>query len=156
MYPLMMNEFIQENLREIGVDLQFEVFEWEALRGRRRAGAQGPENKSLDGINNSWNSMDPYNGILRFVGKGELAPQGTNWGVIDDPELEPLLAEVRTVSDPVKQNELLAKIHTRHVDRANFIWVVHDVGSRALSSKVEGHVHAKSWFVDFSPISMKQ
>ena len=38
MQPMPMNEFIQQNLAEVGVDLQFEVLEWETLRGRRRVG----------------------------------------------------------------------------------------------------------------------
>lgn len=156
MYPLIMNEFIQENFREIGVELDLEVFEWEALRGRRRIGAQGAENKGITMLNNSWNSMDPYAAVLRFLGPDEIPPAGTNWGNISDPEIEALVKEIRTEFDPAKQDALLAKIHTRHVDQANFIWVVHDVGSRALSQKVKGHVHARSWFVDFSPIYMEQ
>jgi ABC-type transport system substrate-binding protein len=155
MYPLLMNEFIQENFRDVGVNLQLEVFEWEALRARRRAGAQGPENKGITMLNNSWNSMDPYAALLRFLGPGEIPPAGTNWGNISDPEIEALVDQVRNEFDAKKQDELLARIHTRHVDQANFIWVVHDVGSRALSPKVKGHVHAKSWFVDFSPIYMQ-
>nr|WP_245261777.1 ABC transporter substrate-binding protein [Ancylobacter sp. FA202] len=152
MYPLLMNEFIQENLREVGVELQLEVFEWEALRARRRAGAQGEENKGITMLNNSWNSMDPYAALLRFQTEAEIPPAGTNWGNVKDPQMEELVSQVRNEFDPAKQDALLAQIHTRHVDQANFVWVVHDVGSRALSPKVKGHVHAKSWFVDFSPV----
>ena len=155
MYPLIMNEFIQENLRDVGVKLELEVFEWEALRGRRRAGAQTEENKGITILNNSYSTNDPYVAVLRYLTPEEIPPKGSNWGSIRDDEIERLAKELRSEFDPVKQDELVAKIHTRHVDMANFIWVVHDVGSRALSPKVKGHVHAKSWFVDFSPISMQ-
>lgn len=155
MYPLIMNEFVQENFRDVGVELDLEVFEWEALRARRRAGADAPENKGIHAINNSWNSMDPYAALLRFVSSKEYPPSGTNWGHIEDEELETLYDQIRNEFDTGKQNALLAQLHERHVDMANFIWVVHDVGSRALSANVQGHVHAKSWFVDFSPVYLK-
>ena len=155
MYPLIMNEFIQENFREVGVELELVVFEWEALRARRRAGAQGEENKGITMLNNSWTATDPYSGLLRFLSPSEIPPAGTNWGNINDPELTSLSEQIRAEFDPKKQDDLLAKLHQRHVDMANFIWVVHDVGALALSPKVKGHVHARSPFVDFSPIYMQ-
>ncbi|QWA12969.1 ABC transporter substrate-binding protein [Sodalis ligni] len=156
MYPLMMNEFIQEDMRKIGVDLQFDVFEWEALRGRRRGGAAAPENKGIDGINNSWSTTDPYYALIRYLDPKEVPPEGTNWGGINDPVITPLIRQVQGEFDPAKQDKLLAQIHTRFVDQAYFIWVVHDVGSRAMSPNVQGYVHAQSWYSDYSPVSMKQ
>jgi peptide/nickel transport system substrate-binding protein len=155
MYPLIMNEFIQENLREVGVDLQLEVFEWEALRQRRRVGAHAPENKGITILNNSYSTNDPVVAILRYLTPEEIPPKGSNWGSIRDSEIEQLAKEVRSEFDPKKQDALLARLHQRHVDLANFIWVVHDVGSRALSPKVKGHVHAQSWYVDFSPLYLQ-
>ncbi len=35
-----------------------------------------------------------------------------------------------------------------------FVWVVHDVWPNAISSKVKGYVHPKSWYVDFSPVTV--
>jgi hypothetical protein len=32
--------------------------EWEALRGRRRAGADAPENAGAHGLNNSWGYVE--------------------------------------------------------------------------------------------------
>ena len=37
---------------------------------------------------------------------------------------------------------------------AAFLYVAHDVAPRAMSPKIKGFVQPKSWFVDFSPISM--
>lgn len=155
MYPLLMNEFIQENLREVGIEMELEVFEWEALRGRRRVGAQADENKGITILNNSYSTNDPYVAVLRYVTPEEIAPKGSNWGSIRDEEIERLALEIRNEFDPKKQDELVAKIHQRLVDRADLVWIVHDVGSRALSPKIKGHVHAQSWFVDFSPISIE-
>jgi hypothetical protein len=40
------------------------------------------------------------------------------------------------------------------VDDAAFLYVAHDVGPRAMSPKIKGFVQPKSWFVDFSPVTM--
>src|SRR3982074_1525023 len=65
MYPLIINEFIQQNLADGGVDMEVEVFEWNALTARSRAGAAAPENKSLSALNSSWNTMEAYNAFIR-------------------------------------------------------------------------------------------
>jgi hypothetical protein len=39
---------------------------------------------------------------------------------------------------------------------ALFLFVTHNVNSRAMSRKVTGFVQAQNWFQDFSPISTKQ
>ena len=44
MQPLPMNEFIKENMHDVGIDVEFEVLDWEALRNRRRLGAAAAEN----------------------------------------------------------------------------------------------------------------
>lgn len=68
MYPLPMNEFVQQNLADVGVKLDLEVLEWQALRVRRDAGgAKGAGSKGIDAINNSWNSMDPLSAFLRHA-----------------------------------------------------------------------------------------
>jgi peptide/nickel transport system substrate-binding protein len=154
MYPLVMNEFVQENLRAVGVNLDLQVLEWEALRGRRKAGAQAPVNKGIDAINNSYSNQDPYIGLLRYIAPEELAPHGSNWGGINDPQTNALLTQVRAEFDPEKQDKLIAQIHTIMVDQAYFVWVVHDVGPLALSPKVHGLIRARSWYVDFSPLSI--
>jgi len=48
----------------------------------------------------------------------------------------------------------LAELHAASVDDAAFLYVAHDVAPRAMSPKIKGFVQPKSWFVDFSPISM--
>ncbi|WP_216851363.1 ABC transporter substrate-binding protein [Acidisphaera sp. L21] len=155
MYPLPMNEFIQQNFADVGVKLEFEVLEWQALRTRRDAGgAMGPSNKGIDAINNSWNSMDPLSAFLRHVDSKGTPPIGLNWGFLNDPELDKLSEEARQTFDPKAQDAVLAKINARMVDQAVWIFVVHDVNPRAVTAKVHGVVEAQSWFVDFSPVSV--
>ena len=65
-----------------------------------------------------------------------------------------LAAESRRTADPESLDRVLAKINTRMVDQALFVWVVHDVWPNAISGKVKGYVHPKSWYVDFSPVTV--
>ncbi len=153
MYPLPMNEFVQQNLADVGVTLELEVLEWQALRTRRDAGgAKGPGGKGIDAINNSWNSMDPISAFLRHVDSTATPPAGLNWGFLVDPELDALVKEAREAFDPRAQDAVLAKIDTRMVDQADWIFVVHDVNPRVVTRKVQGVVEAQSWYVDFSPV----
>jgi hypothetical protein len=45
-------------------------------------------------------------------------------------------------------------LHARIVEEAPFVWIAHDVGPRAMSTKVKGFVQPRSWFVDLAPVSM--
>ena len=157
MYPLPMNEFIQQNFKDVGVDLDFEVLEWQALRARRDrpGGATAPENKGIDAINNSWGQVDPMGAFIRHVDGTLVPPKGLNWGNLKDPELQKLVDEVKNTFDLSKQDAILAKINERMVDQADWIFVVHDVNPRAISPRVKGMVQAQSWFLDFSPVSVE-
>ncbi|MXQ14465.1 ABC transporter substrate-binding protein [Microvirga makkahensis] len=152
MQPLPMNEFVQENLREVGFDVEIEVMEWEALRARRRAGADAPENKGGHGLNNSWGYWDPDIGLLGPAWSVMRPPSGYNWGGYKDAEADKLAAQAKVEFDPEKQNDLLGQLHARMVDQAMWIWVVHDLNPRAMSPKVKGFVQAQSWFQDLTPV----
>ncbi|HEX9463492.1 MAG TPA: ABC transporter substrate-binding protein [Alphaproteobacteria bacterium] len=155
MYPLVMNEIVQQNLKEVGVDMQVEVFEWQALLNLARGGATSPEGRDLGAINNSWNTMEPYNAFVRFADSQLVPPKGNNWGYINDAELDALVAEARRTSAGPQLDAILARINTRMVDQAYFLWVVHDVWPTALSPRVKGFIHPKSWYVDFSTVTVQ-
>ncbi|MGE9008881.1 ABC transporter substrate-binding protein [Leptospira interrogans] len=46
------------------------------------------------------------------------------------------------------------KVLKQDVDDAAFLYVAHDVGPRAMSPRIKGFVQPKSWFVDFSPVTI--
>ena len=155
MYPLIMNEFIQQNFADIGVDMEVEVFEWNALTARGRAGAAAAENKGIAAYNSSWNTMEAHNAFLRFADSKMIPPKGSNWGYINDPELDALCADARKTPAGTVQDAILGKIDTRMIDQAVFLWVVHDVWPIALSPRVKGFAHAQSWYADFSPVTVE-
>ena len=155
MQPLPMNEFIQENLKEVGFDVELVVLEWEALRARRRAGSDDPVNKGIHGINNSWGYWEPFIGLMGVAGSTQRPPKGYNWGGYSDPEADKLVEAAFNEFDPEKQDKILAKLHERIVDQAMWIWVVHDLNPRAMSPKVKGFVQAQSWFQDLTPVTVE-
>ena len=151
MQPLPMNEFIKENMRDVGIDVEFEVMDWEALRSRRRLGAAAPENKGRHGINNSFAYWDPDIGLIgpssRF-----MKATGFNWGDYYNPKAEDLAKLAKEEFDPEKQNKLLGQLHDVIVEDSMWIWVVHDLNPRALRPNVKGFVQAQSWFQDLTPV----
>ncbi|WP_236844458.1 ABC transporter substrate-binding protein [Bordetella sp. 15P40C-2] len=155
MQPLPMNEFIQENLKAVGFDVEFVVLEWETLRSQRRAGSDDPVNKGIHGINNSFGYWDPFIGLMGTSGSTQRPPKGYNWGGFSDPEADKLVEAAFNEFDPAKQDQILAKLHERMVDQAMWIWVVHDLNPRAMSPKVKGFVQAQSWFQDLTPVSVE-
>jgi peptide/nickel transport system substrate-binding protein len=154
MQPLPMNEFIQQNLAEVGIKLDFEVVEWNQLINIWRAGAADPSAKGGQSLNFTYFIQDPFTGFIRHMQCNLKAPTGTNWGHYCDPEMDKLLDQVRNTFDPKEQSLVLQKVHEKVVDEALFLMVTHDVNARALSPKVKNFIQAKNWFQDFSPISM--
>lgn len=156
MQPVAMNEFIQQSLKNVGIEMKLVVDEWETMRSRGQQGAAHPQNKGIDGINWSWGTFDPFSAFSRFFDSSVIPPRGQNWGHINDPMLDAMLADARKQTDAQKLTAALQKIHEHVVDQAAWIWVVHDVDPRAMSSKVEGWFPAQSWLQEFSSVRLKK
>lgn len=154
MSPLAMNEYIQQNLKDVGVDVDFEVLEWNALRARRNAGAAAPDNAHTDAINSSWVTTDPFFGFVFMLESDMVAPNGINFGHVNDTVIDDICAKLRTAFDPAERNALMAKLHTRFVDQAYWLFVVHDANPRAMSPKISGYVPAQSWLQDLATIRL--
>lgn len=154
MLPLPMNEFIQQNLAEVGIKIDFEVVEWNTMINIWRAGAKHESAKGATGMNYSYFIQDPFTGLIRHLQCNLAPPAGTNWGYYCDPEMDKLYDQVRNTFDPAEQTKVLQKVHEKYVDEALFLMVTHDVNARAISPKVKGFVQAQNWFQDFSPITM--
>ncbi len=154
MQPLPMNEFVQQNLAEIGIKVDFEVVEWNTLINIWRAGAKHESSRGGTGMNYTYFIQDPFTGFIRHLQCNLAPPAGTNWGGYCDPEMDKLFDQVRNTFDKKDQTAILQKIHEKYVDDALFLMVTHDVNPRAMSAKVKGFVQAQNWFQDFSPITM--
>lgn len=154
MLPLAMNEYIQQTLAEIGIDIEYEVADWNTVINIWRAGAKDPSAKGATAINYSYFIQDPFTGLIRHLQCNLAPPAGTNWGYYCDPEMDALIDKVRNTFDPAEQDKVLQQVHEKYVNEALFLMVTHDVNPRAMSAKVKGFVQAQNWFQDFSQITL--
>jgi ABC-type transport system substrate-binding protein len=154
MQPLPMNEFVQQSLKQCFFDVQFDVIEWNTLFTNWRKGAKDPSANGANAINVSYAAMDPFFAMVRFTSTGAFPPVSNNWGYFGNPEFDKLITDARTQFEDKRRDEALAKLHARIVEEAPFVWIAHDVGPRAMSTKVKGFVQPRSWFVDLAPVSM--
>jgi peptide/nickel transport system substrate-binding protein len=156
MLSLPMNEYIQQSLAEIGIQVEFEVVELEGLYLNWRAGAGSPGNvsKGITALNLGYVTADPFYAITRFADSKYVAPNGVNWSGYKNPQVDATLAKLNTTFDPKAQDALLAQVHQTMVDDAMMLWVVHDVNPHVISPKVKGFVQAQHWFQDLTTIAM--
>jgi ABC-type transport system substrate-binding protein len=155
MMPLPMNEFVQQSLKQCFIDVEFDVIEWNTLFNNWRKGAKDPSANGATATNVSFAAMDPFFGMVRFTSTKTFPPVSNNWGYFGNDEFDKLIATARTTFDDKDRDAALAKLHTRIVEEAPFIWIAHDVGPRAMSKKVKGVVQPKNWFIDIAPMSIE-
>jgi peptide/nickel transport system substrate-binding protein len=156
MLSLPMNEFIQQSLAEVNIQVEFQVVELETLYLHWRNGAKGDLNagKGITGINLGYVTADPFYALTRFAYGKYIAPNGVNWGGYDDPKVNEAIDQIKATFDVKKQDALLAYVHQRMVDDSLMLWVVHDTNPHALSPKVKQFVQAQHWFQDLTTIGM--
>jgi peptide/nickel transport system substrate-binding protein len=154
MLPLPMNEFVQQSLAECFFEVELDVIEWNTLFTNWRKGAKDESARGSHATNVTYAAMDPFFAMIRFLDSKMAPPVSNNWGFINDPEYDKLAAAVRVAFEPAARDKALAALHERSVDEAAFLWVAHDVGPRAMSPKIKNFVQPKSWFVDFSTMTM--
>lgn len=155
MLPLAMNEYIQQTLAEIGIDVEYEVMDWNTVINVWRAGAKDPSAKGATAVNYSYFIQDPFTAMIRQSQCSLAPPTGTNWGYYCDKDMDALFDKVRNTFDAAEQDKVMRKIHEKYVDDALFLMVTHDVNPRAMTNKVKGFVQAQNWFQDFSPVTVE-
>ena len=154
MQPLTMNEYLQQALAECYFDVQLDVIEWNTLFTNWRRGAKDPSANGASATNVSYAAMDPFFAMVRFLQSSMAPPVSNNWGFISNPKFDELAKKARQTFEPEARDAALAELHAASVDDAAFLYVAHDVGPRAMSPRIKGFVQPKSWFVDFSPVTI--
>jgi len=155
MQPAAMNEFIQQSLREVGIEVEFEVADWAALLTRWRNGPLAEANRNISAVQTNVILQDPFNAIVRFMDSRLFPPRGVNYALYANPEVDALIDRARATFDSAEQDGLIAQVHQRMVDDAPFLFVMHDINPRMLSPRVRGEVLAQSWFMDFTRVEMR-
>ena len=154
MLPLPMNELLQQNLKQAcGVDVKFDVAEWQVLLTAARL---DPDNPALHGAM-ALNFSSPTTDIAamaRYFAAVNASPAGSNFSQWKDDKFEQAMDTAADATDPATIQASYRAAHERLVDNPPWLYVVHDLNPRAMNKKVHGFVSAQSWFVDLSLISM--
>jgi len=156
MQPMLMNELIQQNLAEIGINVTFDVRDWNALISNWRAGAKDATTNGAMSTNSSYFSQDPFTALMRHIDSRLVAPKGTNWGYYASAEADGYIDTIRGEFDIEKQLDAIQSLHEHYVDNALFLFVAHDVQPRAMSADVTGFVQAQNWFQDLTSVSVSK
>ena len=155
MQPIPMNEFVQQNLKACFFDVELDVIEWNTLFTNWRKGAKDESARGANAINVSFAAMDPFFAMVRFTSTKTFPPVSNNWGYFGNEEFDALIAKARSTFEDAGRDTALAALHKRIVEEAPFVWIAHDAGPRAMSTKVKGVVQPKSWFIDIAPMSVE-
>jgi peptide/nickel transport system substrate-binding protein len=155
MLPLPMNEFLQQSLKEnCGVEIAFQVVEWNTLLAGLRATPDAPQWLGADALNISLVSSDPSQ-MARWFLSSNATPVGSNAGHWKDAEFDAAFATVETERDPAKIAAALTRAHERLVDGAPWLYIVHDLNPRAMSRRVKGFISAQSWYQDLTRVDLQ-
>jgi ABC-type transport system substrate-binding protein len=155
MLPLPMNEYLQQNLKEsCGVDVEFDVVEWQVLLTAARATPDSPNLHGTMSLNVSSPSSDA--GVMaRYFSSANFAPNGFNFEQWKDDQFDDALKTIETAIDPKDVSAAYRRAHERIVDNPPWLFIVHDLNPRAMSPKVKGFVSPQSWFVDLTLVSLQ-
>jgi peptide/nickel transport system substrate-binding protein len=155
MVPLPMNELLQQNLKQAcGVDVTFDVVEWQVLSS---AGRLAPDSPGLHGamaLNVSSASTD-ISMMERYFTAANSTPVGNNFEHWKDDKFEAALNTAANATDPATIQAAYRAAHERLVDDPPWLYIVHDLNPRALNKKVHGLVSAQSWLLDLTLISLQ-
>ncbi|CAN5124869.1 ABC transporter substrate-binding protein [soil metagenome] len=155
MAPLPMNEFVQASMKEAcGVQIDFNVTEWQVLLNSMRALPDQPSLAGSLALNIAGPSTDP-SVMARYFAAASAPPNGFNFPQWKDDVFEAALAKLAAATDPRIVAQQTAIAHERLVDNPPWLYVVHDLNPRAMSRKVQGFISPQSWFVDLARISMQ-
>ncbi|WNG85428.1 ABC transporter substrate-binding protein [Mycobacterium sp. ITM-2016-00317] len=149
--PAQMAEYLQQNLAEIGVDLDIQTQEWISYLGVWARGAQ-------DGVGMSqmsWGMTSPY--WLYIVTSSELqAPNGPNVGYYSNPELDEAMNNAITALDPAEAEKWWREANNIVSDDAALVPIVNDKAPYVLAPYVSGFVSASEEWYDLTEVRLEQ
>ncbi|MCU1407762.1 MAG: ABC-type transporter, periplasmic subunit [Glaciihabitans sp.] len=153
MYPDVMMQKMQADFKAIGVTLELMPLEWNTIIS---IGLDGLEADQWSDIDILWAS--PAAGMLPTVFSASFfctRPGGLpNAAGLCDENIDAALGAAPTEVDEDAQYAHIQDAMDIAIDQAYFLFWMHDLNLRVLAPEVEGYVQAKSWWVDFTTISV--
>jgi peptide/nickel transport system substrate-binding protein len=150
MVPIEMNEYIQGNLRDVGIEVEIQSFEWVSYLG---IWAKGLTSDVAMSNMSTLESGEPY--FVHFQLSGDFMPEAGGWnvGYYDNPEVTQTLADALKTPDPEQRKQLYQKAWRLVVEDAPWIFVANDLQPMAFKASVKGYVSNPAYVIDFTVIS---
>lgn len=146
MRPREMSQFIQANLKAIGLDLQLDGLEWAAFTA---LGGGKPVDEKYQLSVSAWQSIshDPFM-LEQLWGCDFRVPKGPNSGMACNEEADKVLVQARQEPDAAKRIALYQKAEDMMIDFVPGIPVANDFSPRGVRKNVKGLVMGPSTFFD--------
>jgi peptide/nickel transport system substrate-binding protein len=155
MLPLPMNELLQQNLKECGFDISFEVVEWGTMLVALRNAPTAQQALGSDAMNISLPPSTDISQLALYFLSSNAAPKGRNWANWKNDEFDKLIDRIEKATDQAEILKDTQRAHAIIVDEAPWAFIVHDRNPRAMTKKVKGFTSAQSWFQDFTKVEME-
>jgi peptide/nickel transport system substrate-binding protein len=151
MWPGPMLQFLQSNLKAVGVNLKIVPMEWNLISSMTRAGFDTAANNKYDAIyaSMSWGApflADKFSST-RIPPGGCCNPEGYRSSAVDQA-----FQSVAQQFDPAQLNAAMAKALGLVAADSPVTFIVHDLNPRVLSPKVRGFVQPQAWYVDLRKV----
>ncbi len=149
-FAVQMNEYLQQNFKDVGINVKIEALEAQVMQQNLSKGLQDDVHAYSVGF-----SVDEMVNLQRHYRSDLVPPNGnTNPGWIESPELDALLKKALETPNEEERKKIYFDVQQRAVDMAAWVWVAHQKGARAWSKKVQGFVNPNSYMFTFKTVSM--
>jgi peptide/nickel transport system substrate-binding protein len=166
MSPLIINEFVQRNFADIGVEMEIVPVEWNAMLQRTifKGIEEGVPSVTLpdgtkpwgnytfydseedfDAYNISYANVEPKAFEQQFNSARDPSSLG-NVGGYRNEDVDRLLVEAQGAFDDAEMDQLFGQLHEHVIADSAYIYLVHDLNPRMMNPRVRGYVQDESWF----------
>jgi peptide/nickel transport system substrate-binding protein len=124
---------IQENLKQIGIQVEIKAMETQAFLSELKKPAGMPLF-----ILSRGQDATPDRVLMQWHHSREIP--ANNWSRLRDPEIDKWLDEAVSTIDEAKRKDLFSKVQKKVVDEADYLYIDHENQIFAMQKKVEGFV----------------
>lgn len=138
-----MNEALQAQLAEVGIGVTLEPVDFAGMYGQLGEGDTG-----WQAANQAFSLEQPssWNGFW-------FGCEGNFFGYCN-PDADALYQQALITTDDAERAALLTQVGHLVTEDAAWMFVVNDTAPRAMSARVQGFEQPKSWWIDFTGVSM--
>lgn len=148
--PIAMGTAIQADLKEVGMPVKIETYEWNTFLGKVNPGLEG----AADMAEMAWMTNDPD--TLPYLAlRSEAFPDkgGFNSGYYSNPEVDALLDEARTATDQETRADLYKQMQKIVREDAPWVFVANWKQNAVTSAAVENFALQPSFFLMLQKVS---